>query len=116
MLALIGTCALYSAAGGDFSPWAKKHFIRFIISFVVLITISLIDIKNIYKYSYIIFFICLLLLFSVELIGTFGKGAERWILILGISIQPSELIKVSIILALAKFYHELRFDKIGKIR
>ena len=55
------------------------------------------------------------LLFSVEIIGTLGKGAERWIKIFGFSIQPSEIIKVSIVLALAKFYHSIKFDNIGRI-
>ena len=114
LLSLIGFVALYSAAG-NFDPWAKKHIIRFVIFFILLLLISLIDIKYIYKYSYIFFFLSLLLLFSVEIFGIFGKGAERWIHIFGISIQPSEIIKVSIILALAKFYHDLRFDRIGYI-
>ena len=115
LLSLIGTSSLYSAGDGNFDIWAKKHIIRFIISLIILILIALIDIRKIYQYSYIIFFLCLILLFSVEIIGTLGKGAERWIHIFGISIQPSEIIKVSIILALAKFYHDLRFDRIGKI-
>jgi len=116
LLSLIGMTALYSAAAGNFDPWAKKHIIRFVISLISLFFISLIDIKYIYKYSYSFFFLSLLLLFSVEIFGIFGRGAGRWIQIFGVSIQPSEIIKVSIILALAKFYHSLRFDRIGNIR
>ena len=115
LLSLIGSAALYSAGDGNFYPWASRHFIRFSIFLLILLFISIIDINIIYKYSYIIFSIFLLLLLSVEIIGSFGKGAERWIRIFGISIQPSELIKISIILALAKYYHDLRFDRIGKI-
>ena len=111
-----GIAALYSAADGNFHPWAMKHLIRFCIFFVLMIIISFIDIKIIFKYSYLIFFITLILLFSVELMGTFGKGAERWIKIFGISIQPSEIIKVSIILALAKYYHKLKIENIGYLR
>jgi len=115
ILITIGTAALYSAGDGNFSPWAKKHIIRFGVLFFLMIVIALIDIKLIYKYSYLFFFLSLLFLFSVEIIGTFGKGAERWIRIFGISIQPSEIIKVAIILALAKYFHTLRFDFIGKV-
>ncbi len=115
LLSLIGMAGLYSAAAGNFDLWAKKHILRFLISLILLFLISSIDIKYIYKYSYIFFFLSLLLLFSVEIFGIFGKGAERWIQIFGISIQPSEIIKVTIILALAKFYHDLRFDRIGYI-
>jgi len=115
LLSLIGTAALYSAAGGSIDPWSKKHIIRFIISLIILIMVALVDIKLIFRYSYSVFILSLLLLFSVEIIGTFGKGAERWINIFGVSIQPSEIIKITIIVALAKFYHNLRFDRIGKI-
>ena len=115
LLSFIGFAALYSAGDGSIYPWAINHLIRFSIFMVLLIFISIIDIKIIYKYSYFIFFIFLILLFSVEIIGSFGKGAERWIKIFGISIQPSELIKISIILALGKFYNDLRFDQIGKL-
>ena len=65
--------------------------------------------------SLFIFCLSLLLLFSVEVFGIFGKGAERRIQIFGVSLQPSEIVKVSIILALAKIYHDLRFDRIGNI-
>ena len=58
----------------------------------------------------------MLLLLSVELIGVFGKGATRWINLFGFSIQPSELIKITIILALARFYHDLKFDEIKRIK
>ena len=115
LLTLIGTAALYSASGGNFDPWAKKHIIRFAISLILLVFIALIDLKILYKYSYYIFLLCLLLLLSVEIIGTIGKGAERWISIFGISLQPAELIKISIIMALAKYYHNLRIHNIGKI-
>ena len=115
ILITIGTAALYSAGDGSFSPWAKNHLTRFGALFFLMIIIALIDIKLIYKYSYLFFFLSLLFLFSVEIIGTFGKGAERWIRIIGISVQPSEIIKVAIIMALAKYFHNLKFDFIGKI-
>ena len=115
LLAIIGIAALYSAADGNLYPWAFKHSIRFFIFFLMMIIISLIDIKLILKYSYFFFIICLILLILVELTGTFGKGAERWIRILGVSIQPSEIIKVGIILSLAKYYHNIKFEHIGSL-
>ena len=115
ILITIGTAALYSAGDGSFSPWAKNHLTRFGALFFLMIIISLIDIKLIYKYSYLFFFLSLLFLFAVEIIGTFGKGAERWIRIFGISVQPSEIIKVAMVLALAKYFHNLKFDFIGNI-
>lgn len=115
ILSLIGTAALYSAGDANFNLWSKQHIIRFFIFLIILLLIASIDIKIFYKYAYLFFFVSLLLLLSVEIIGTFGKGAERWINIFGISIQPSEIIKINVILVLAKFYNDLRFDRIGKI-
>ena len=116
LLSFIGFAALFSASNGDLEPWAKKHIIRFAIFFILLIIIALIDIKIWYNNAYTIFLLCLILLVSVEIAGSFGLGAQRWIRILGISLQPSELIKVAIILALSRYYHNLRFNRIGKLR
>ena len=116
VLTIIGVSALYSAADGNFNPWAIKHLIRFCILFIFMIIISLMNIKLIFKYSFVIYLLSLLLLISVGIIGTFGNGAERWIRIFGISIQPSEIIKITIILALAKYYHLIRFENIKYIR
>ena len=95
ILSLIGTAALYSAGDANFNLWSKQHIIRFFIFLIILLLIASIDIKIFYKYAYLFFFVSLLLLLSVEIIGTFGKGAERWINIFGISIQPSEIIKIN---------------------
>lgn len=113
LLALIGVVALYSAADGSYYPWAIKHAIRYIVFFFLMIFIAIIDIKYIFKYAYILFFLSLFLLLSVEIIGIFGKGAERWVKIFGINIQPSEIIKISIILCLSKYYHSIKFINIG---
>ena len=116
LLICIGVAALYSAGEGSFYPWSIKHLIRFSVFFIGMIVIALVDIKLIFKYSYLFFIILLVLLFSVEIIGSFGKGAERWIRIFGVSIQPSELIKVGIILALARYYHSLKHENIALFR
>ncbi len=115
LITFIGAAGLYSAAGGSYSPWASRHLIRFVILLALTIAIAFIDIKIIYKYVYIIFILSFLLLFSVELIGVFGKGATRWINFFGFSLQPSELIKITIILALARFYNDLKFQEIKSI-
>ncbi|MDC0233193.1 rod shape-determining protein RodA [Pelagibacteraceae bacterium] len=115
LLSFIGAAGLYSAADGSYQPWASKHLIRFYVFLLIAFIISIIDIKLIYKYSYLLFIISLLLLFSVEIIGVLGKGAIRRIKIFGLSIQPSELVKITIILALAKFYNDIKFENVKKI-
>ena len=95
LITFIGAAGLYSAAGGSYSPWASRHLIRLIALLILAILIAFIDIRLIYKYAYLIFILSLFLLFSVELIGVFGKGATRWISIFGFSLQPSELVKIT---------------------
>ena len=112
LLSFIGAAGLYSAADGSYNPWASRHLIRFYVFLLMAIVISLIDIKLIYKYAYLLFIFSLLLLVSVEIIGVLGKGATRWIRIFGFSIQPSEFVKITIILALAKFYNDVKFENI----
>ena len=115
LIALIGAAGLYSAAGGSYNPWASRHIIRFISLLILAIIIAFVDIRIIYKNAYTIFLLSLLLLLSVELFGVFGKGATRWINIFGFSLQPSELIKIAIIIALARFYNDLKFEEVKKI-
>ena len=115
LISFIGAAGLYSAAGGSYSPWAYRHLIRLSILLFLAIIIALIDIKLIYRYAYIIFILSLLLLLSVEIIGVFSKGATRWINIFGFSLQPSELIKITIIIALARFYNDLKFSEVKSI-
>ena len=115
LLSFIGAAGLYSAADGSYNPWSSKHLIRLFIFLLMAIMLSLINLRLIYKHAYSIFILCLLLLFSVELIGEFGKGASRWIRIFGFSIQPSEIIKIGIIISLAKYYNDIRFDNLKRI-
>ena len=115
LLSFIGAAGLYSAADGSYQPWASRHLIRFYFFLILAILISLINIKTIYKFSYLFFALTLLLLLSIELFGVLGKGASRWIRIFGFNLQPSELIKIAIILSLAKFYHDLKFEKVKNI-
>jgi rod shape determining protein RodA len=115
LISFIGAAGLYSAAGGSYNPWASRHIIRFGFLLFMTIIIALIDIKIIYRYAYLIFIFALILLLSVELIGVFGKGATRWISFFGFSLQPSELIKITIIIALARFYNDLKFQEVKKI-
>ena len=98
IISFIGAAGLYSAADGSYQPWAFRHLFRFYVFLLMAIVISMVDIKLIYKYSYLLFILSLLLLISVEVIGVLGKGATRWIKFFGFSIQPSELVKITIIL------------------
>ena len=112
---LFGLLSLYSVADANFDPWARNHLIRFVISAILFFIISIIDIKIILKLTYPLFVINILVLVLIMFIGTETYGATRWIRIAGVSLQPSEFIKVSLILCLAKYYHSIPIIEASKI-
>ena len=107
VLFTIGIFALLSASNGDFNSWPMKHFQRFIMSIILFFFVALIDIRIIFKFAYLIFFLSILSLVIIPFVGVESNGATRWINILGLSIQPSEFVKYTLILALAKYFHSI---------
>lgn len=105
LLAGIGTAMLYSAANGSFYPWAVPHLSRFALALPVLFAVALSDIRFWFRAAYLFYFLCLLLLAAVELMGSIGMGAQRWIDIGFMQLQPSEVMKVALVLALARYFH-----------
>ncbi|MGN6670232.1 MAG: rod shape-determining protein RodA [Candidatus Nucleicultricaceae bacterium] len=101
----IGLFTLYSAADGQFSPWASKQLIRYLAGLAVLIPIALTDIRFWLSKSYILYAISLFLLIVVEFLGTIGMGAQRWIDLYFFTLQPSEIMKVTLVMALARYFH-----------
>lgn len=106
-LGLLGTAMLYSAAGGAFSPWAGQHGIRFGVSFVAMLVVAVLPNHLLLRHAYLIYGFCLIGLIVVEAIGHIGMGAQRWISVGGLNVQPSEFMKLAVILALARYYHGL---------
>jgi len=105
LAAFIGLVSLYSAAGGSMDPWAGKQAIRFVVGMAGLIVVALIDIRFWLKLAYPLYVLCFILLIYVEAKGHIGMGAQRWINLGFITLQPSEVMKMAIILSLAKFFH-----------
>ena len=101
----VGITLLYSAAGGSMDPWASKQLVRFIFAILLFFVVSIINIKFWLGISYYIYFISLLLLVSVNFVGNTDLGSQRWISFGLFNLQPSELIKFTIVLALAKYFH-----------
>ena len=115
IIAVIGFLMLYSAANGSFDPWTTRQVTRFILGLMMLLIISLIDIRFVMRYAYAIYAIVLMMLVFVELRGVVGGGAQRWIDFAGIiNLQPSEFMKVALVLALARYFHTLSAEDIGK--
>ena len=116
LLALIGIITLYSAANGNLYPWAIKQLIRFCVCFVIMIVLAVVDIKVYMKYSYVAYFLVLLLFIGVEIGGHVGMGAQRWIDLKLFKLQPSELMKITLVLLLAKYFQGCNLQKIESIK
>ncbi|MDA0307035.1 MAG: rod shape-determining protein RodA [Proteobacteria bacterium] len=112
----IGFAMLYSAANGNVDPWASRHATRFGVGLMVLICVAVIDIRFWLRYAYVIYAIVLLLLGVVEIAGSLGMGARRWINFGFINLQPSELMKIAMVLALARYFHGGSIDDIRRLR
>lgn len=100
----MGLVTLYSAAGGSASPWASNQAIRFSVLFVGMLVLSRVPVSLWKRHAYTFYVITLGLLLVVELFGKIGMGAQRWIDLGVIRLQPSEFMKLASVMALAKFY------------
>jgi rod shape determining protein RodA len=107
VIAGVGGMVLYSIAGGTWSPWAAKHLILFAVCFLMMIALATVDLQIWFTLAYPIYALCLLMLVAVPVIGHATMGARRWLDLGPIRLQPSEMIKVGLVLALARFYHGL---------
>ena len=110
-IAGVGVLALYSAAGGRFEPWASRHAVRYGAAFVLMLTVALIHPKVWLALAWPIYIVSLLLLVAVDVVGKIGMGAQRWLVIGPLQIQPSEIAKVALIMVLARYYHGLRREQ-----
>ncbi|MBV8800263.1 MAG: rod shape-determining protein RodA [Alphaproteobacteria bacterium] len=114
VIACIGFAMLYSVAGGHFSPWASKQMLRFCIGMMILCAVAVVDLRVWMTLAYPFYALCLLLLIAVQVAGHTGLGAQRWIDLGPIQIQPSELMKIALILALARYLHGLDVEDVSK--
>ena len=110
ILFFVGLAALYSISNGDFNSWPLKHSQRFILGLMIFFIVILFDLRIIFGYAYVIFFLSIISLAIIPFIGIESNGATRWISIAGISLQPSEFVKYTLILALAKYFHSINND------
>jgi len=114
-IATIGTVALYSAAGGRFEPWAERHAIRYGVALAVLLVTALVHPKIWLALAWPMYFAAMLLLVAVDLTGKTGLGAQRWLMVGPLQIQPSEIAKVALILVLARYYQGLSREQATRL-
>ena len=110
ILFFVGLAALYSISNGDFNSWPLKHSQRFMLGLIIFFLVIFFDLRLIFGYAYVIFFLSIISLVIIPFFGIESNGATRWINIAGISLQPSEFVKYTLILALAKYFHSINND------
>ena len=108
LLAIISFMVMYSTDGGKIAYHTKNHIIRFSVFFVLFLFLSFVRIKFWFLSSYVFYLIILAMLVIVFYFGVTASGSQRWINLYFINIQPSELMKISIIICLARHYHRMQ--------
>ena len=114
VVAGIGVAMLYSAANGNFQPWASRQAVRFCFGLFVMLGVALVDVRIWLRFAYAFYGVSLVLLILVEVMGFIGMGAQRWIDLGYFNLQPSELMKIALVLALARYFHGLGMEDIGR--
>jgi rod shape determining protein RodA len=116
VIAGIGIAALYSAANGSMQPWASKQTSRFAIALIPMLGAAMFGVRYWFRVAYWIYAVVLFLVLAVDLRGFTGMGAQRWIDLGIIQLQPSELMSLALVLSLARYFHRLSEDNLTKFR
>lgn len=107
LIAATGAAMLYSISGLSWEPWAAKHLIRFGLCVALMIVLATVDVRFWFMSAYPVYGVGLLMLIAVEVVGDVSLGAQRWLDLGFVRLQPSEIMKIGLVLALARFYHGL---------
>ncbi|HEY3949433.1 rod shape-determining protein RodA [Phenylobacterium sp.] len=107
LIAGAGAVMQFSIAGSSWTPWAAAHLARYALFFGIMIVLSVIDLRVWFTLAYPIYGLAFLLLLAVPVVGHGALGAKRWLQAGPIQVQPSEIMKIAMVLALARFYHGL---------
>ena len=116
VLGIISSFAMYSTDGGELLYHSESHIIRFVVFFIMMIFLSFINIKTWHTFGYLFYLIILALLIWASLFGITAQGSKRWIDLYFINLQPSELMKIAIIVCFAKYYHRIQVSNVNKIK
>ena len=116
VLGMLSSFAMYSTDGGELLYHSKSHIIRFLVFFTMMIFLSFINIKTWHTLGYLFYIIVLGLLMWASLFGITAQGSQRWINLYFINLQPSELMKIAIIICFAKYYHRIQIAHVNRVR
>jgi rod shape determining protein RodA len=113
-IASIGFAMLYSAANASIDPWMSRQVVRFAAGLVLMLAVATVDIRVWMRHAYTIYAVAFVLLVYVEIAGEIGMGAQRWMDLQFFQLQPSEIMKVALVLALARYFHGLDMDEVAR--
>ena len=116
ILGIVSMFAMYSTDGGTFAYHTKSHILRFCIFFILFLLLSFVQIRLWHSTSYLFYIIFFILLLGVKYFGLTSSGSQRWLNLPFMNLQPSELMKVGLILFLAKYYHRVSLENVNKVR
>jgi len=116
VLGIISSFAMYSTDGGELLYHSESHIIRFVIFFIMMIFISFINIRTWHALGYLFYLVILGLLIWASLFGITAQGSQRWIDLYFLNLQPSELMKIAIIVCFAKYYHRIQLSNVNKVK
>ena len=116
ILGFVSMFAMYSTDGGEFRYHTKSHIVRFSVFFLMFFILSFIQIRFWHGSSYLLYFFFFVLLICVKYFGLTSSGSQRWLNFYFMNLQPSELMKIGLILFLAKYYHRVSLENVNKIK
>ena len=116
LLGVISIFVMYSTEQGQFGYYTQSHLYRLLFFFTIFIAASFFKIQFWFKTAYFFYFITLILLFSVDFFGISASGSQRWINLFFINLQPSELMKVALIIFLARYYYKIPLEHVTDIK
>ncbi len=116
ILGIISILAMYSTDGGEFKYHTNSHSLRFFIFFGMFFIFSFVQIRFWHSQSYSIYILFFILLIGVKYFGLTSSGSQRWLDLYFMNLQPSELMKIGLILFLAKYYHRVSIENINKMK
>lgn len=114
--ALIGFAMLYSISGGSTETWVSRQLIRFGVGFTLMLIVAVVDVRFWLRAAFLIYGVALALLVAVEVVGTVGMGAQRWVDLGPFQLQPSEVMKIALVLALARYFHGVAHEDVAQSR
>jgi rod shape determining protein RodA len=113
LLSVLSVFVMYSTDGGEILFHTKNHFVKLAVFFPLMILVAFFNIKFWHNFSYIIYFLVILLLIYVSFFGIKSSGSQRWMDLYLFVLQPSELMKIAIIMCLAKYFHRIKIENVN---